>query len=540
VSLPKPKNQSTFFDVAFLLEALFGPMDRHRLFRQKVLPVLRRARPELAELYCPDNGRPAIEPVLSAGVTLLQFIHKVPDRQAAERLRLDLGWKYALDLELDYRGFHPSHLVHFRQQLAEAGKGRVVLDVLVEALREEGLIRKRSKVRLDSTHVLGLVAKMSRLEVVRETLRVVLEALERQGASEKLDGWELLIERYRDSQVDWRRQSKAQLGAKVAQAGRDALRIIAWARAQEASVWGHDKVLLLERVFLEQYELEAGEPQPREKEDSRAVKNPHDPEAQWSTKDTTKDKSWVGYKAQLMETVPEDGEAKPKGEPTEQFITDVVTTEAVASDIDGMHRMQAGQGARGEEPAPETHVDAAYISGETLAEAQAEGRELIGPALPSQRHKGCFPSEDFDVDIAARKAVCPAGKTSSQCSLIRDSHQDKEYYRFEWGSQCEECPLQSRCTTSKSGRRILSVGIHHDLLQQRRRDMKTEEFQARTRQRNAIEGTISEATRAGMRRTRYRGLAKTALANYFVAAACNVNRWLRRLSWQMECAPAQS
>lgn len=540
MSLPKPKTQRTFFDTAFVVGPLFGPTDRYRLFRERVLPALRRARPKLAKLYCADNGRPAIEPVVSAGTTLLQFMEKEPDRQAAERVRLDLGWKYALDLELAETGFHPTHLVHFRQLLSDAGEERVVFDTLLEVLGEAGLVRKRARTRLDSTHVLGLVASMSRLEVVRETLRLALEALEREGVVGRFEGWEVLTERYVASTVDWGRQSKAQFAERFIQAGHDALRIIVWARRQGPSGWGHDKLLLLERVFLEQYEFEAGDPQPRAKEESRTVKNPHEPEAQWSTKDTTKDKSWVGYKTQLMETVAEDGEAKPKGEPTEQFIIDVVTTEAVASDIDGMHRMLDGQAARGEERPPALHVDAAYVSAETLAEAEAEGRELIGPALPSKEHKGCFASEAFDVDIAARQALCPAGKTSSQCSLIHDSHPGRDYYRFEWGSQCDGCALASRCTTAKSGRRILSVGVHHGLLQGRRREMKTEAFQALTRQRNGIEGTISEVTRAGLRRTRYRGLAKTALANYFVAAACNVKRWLRRLIWQAECAPAES
>jgi len=82
------------------------------------------------------------------------------------------------------------------------------------------------------------------------------------------------------------------------------------------------------------------------------------------------------------------------------------------------------------------------------------------------------------------------------------------------------------------------VGVHHDRLQARRREMKTEAFGQRMHQRNAIEGTISELTRLGLRRTRYRGLAKTTLANDFLAAACNVRRWLRLLAWRQETAPA--
>jgi transposase len=540
VSVPKPRRQRSFFDASFLVDELFGPQDPYRLFREKVLPALWRERGVLARLYCEGNGRPAIEPVVMAAVTVLQFMEKVTDRKAVEMVRLHLGWKYALDLELDYAGFHPTDLVVFRQRLLAGGQERLVFDVVLAILREAGLIRKRSKVRVDSTHVVAVVAKMNRLEVVRESLRLALGETERQGMQGSVADWDVFVERYRDSHVDWRRQTKGQLIAKFAQAGHDALRLIVWARGQALSLGGSEKMLVLERVFLEQYELGADGPRPREKEGSRTIKNPHEPEAQWSTKNTTKDKSWVGYKVQVEETVPEDGKAKPKGEPTEQFITDVVTTEAVASDIDGMHRMAEGQAARGESPARETYVDSAYVSGETLAAAQAQGRELVGPALPSQKHKGKFATKDFDIAIAARKARCPAGKSSSQCSLIHDSHQGRAYYRFEWGAQCDACPLRPQCTGSRGGRRTVSVGIHHDLLQRRRREMETDAFRTRLRQRNAIEGTISELARAGLRHTRYRGLAKTALANYFIATACNVRRWFRRLTWQAQCAPAAS
>jgi len=59
------------------------------------------------------------------------------------------------------------------------------------------------------------------------------------------------------------------------------------------------------------------------------------------------------------------------------------------------------------------------------------------------------------------------------------------------------------------------------------------------RHRNAIEGTQSELVRAhGLRHARYRGLAKAKLQNYFIAAACNIKRWLRRLAWQLEQSAA--
>jgi hypothetical protein len=85
--------QSSFFDVSFLASNLFDGKDPYSLFRQKVLPALEAQREQLGAMYCATNGRPAIDPVLVAGVTLLQFMEKAPDRQAIERLRLHLGWK---------------------------------------------------------------------------------------------------------------------------------------------------------------------------------------------------------------------------------------------------------------------------------------------------------------------------------------------------------------------------------------------------------------------------------------------------------------
>ena len=66
-------SQLSFFDVSFLTENLFDADSPYRLFRQKILPALEAQRPQLSAMYCATNGRPAVDPVLVAGVMLLQF-----------------------------------------------------------------------------------------------------------------------------------------------------------------------------------------------------------------------------------------------------------------------------------------------------------------------------------------------------------------------------------------------------------------------------------------------------------------------------------
>jgi transposase-like protein DUF772 len=176
----KPSDpQRSFYHTSYLCGELFGATNRYHLFRERILPKLFSLRCQLDSLYCENNGRPAVDPVLLAGVTLLQFIEKAPDRVAAERVVYHLGWKYALDLELDYEGFHPTVLVYFRDRLEENKAERVIFDGVLALLIEMGVVKRKSKQRFDSTHILGYVKEMSRLECAVETVRLALADLSR-------------------------------------------------------------------------------------------------------------------------------------------------------------------------------------------------------------------------------------------------------------------------------------------------------------------------------------------------------------------------
>src|SRR5512142_1545590 len=176
MSLRPARDQRSFYHTSALCGDLFGTRDRYRLFRENILPKLLALRGKLASLYCDNNGRPAVDPVVLAGVTLLQFMERVSDRLAAEQVVYHLGWKYALDLELSDGGFHPTVLVYFRDRLEEKQAERLIFDEILELLIETGLVRRNGKQRLDSTHVWACVKQMSRLECAVETLRLALEA----------------------------------------------------------------------------------------------------------------------------------------------------------------------------------------------------------------------------------------------------------------------------------------------------------------------------------------------------------------------------
>jgi len=542
VSLPAFSTQAELFSTAGLSSSLFAPTDRYRLFAQMIYPVVASAREELQKCYCADNGRVAIEPVLMLGVSLLQYLDGLPDRQAVEMVRYHAGWNFALNRQLGDELFHPTTLVNFRQRLIQQEQSALGFKTILDALAEAGLVSRQSRQRLDSTQMLGLVSRMSRLDCVRESLRLALQELDGSVGPEARPGfWLELWERYVQSQIDYRASSEA-LGRKLVEAGTDTARLLGWARdpSQNHLAWG-PQLLLLERVLGEQFEMNAAEVALKSKAElsSDRVQNPHDPEATYAVKgEGQKKKEHVGYKVQVAETVTQ-AELEP-GEPTQNFLTGIVTHAAYQSDEAGAEKMEAEQAAMGLDKPPVQYVDGAYVSAEKLAAAQAEGRSLIGPAASAPHNNGGrYTTEDFQIEVEQRKAICPAGRENTQCSRLEEQVTGKVTYRFEWSTHCADCPLRERCVGPEQKHRTLVVGEHHSALQSRRQEQKTEAFAQQMKHRNGIEGTQSELVRAhGIRRARYRGLAKARLQNYFAAAACNIKRWVNRKMWELSQAAA--
>lgn len=501
------------------------------LMRDSLLPAIEGRRGELEAMYAPVMGRPEADPVMLMAVSVLQVMRRLPDRACTEACRYDARWRYALG---DIPAFHPTTLVNFRKRLTDCGRARLALDACLEAMRTAGYLKSCGAVRIDSTHLLARIANMSRLECVRETLRLALGFLSAFGGEA---AWEPWVSRYalRDPE-ELRKASPAGLTARMAEAGADMPEVLARADALGGSVSEAEPVALLRRVFVEQFEIRDGIPTQRRTSAAGSVVSPHDPEAQWSTKKALGGRGWEGYKAQVCESVHDT--VREKGEPTMTVLTAILVQPATASDqgsvpgILAAHQSAVGVGLA---PPAEVFVDAGYVSAPSLRKAEGDGYTLTGP-MPAPPHSGeRFGSDSFDIDIPGRLAICPAGNASSECVRTHDAKRGDIYY-FEWPEKaCVACALREQCVSTKNklARRTLDVGGDHMLSQTRRNLCKTPEYRARMRRRNAIEGTYSELVRGyGLRRCRYKGWAKTNLQATFIAAACNLSRWARRLCWE--------
>ena len=123
------------------------------------------------------RGQPAEAPWRLALVTVMQFAEGLSDRQAAEAVRARIDWKYALGLEPDDPGFDFSVLSEFRSRLVQGSAEGLLLEALLSACKARGYLKARGRQRTDSTHVLGALRVLNRLERVGETLRSALNAI---------------------------------------------------------------------------------------------------------------------------------------------------------------------------------------------------------------------------------------------------------------------------------------------------------------------------------------------------------------------------
>lgn len=479
---------------------------------------------EFAPLYS-EEGRGAICPIVLSLVVLFQYLEKLPDREAAAAVVVRMDWKYALHVPLEWQGFHYSTLSYFRQRLLEHGAERLLFDKILAWIISEGYSRKLQKQRTDSTHVLGKVAALSRLELLWETLRTTLKALEKAAPAWYKKALPATVhEAYSERRHDWRLNEK-EVQQETKKAGQDGY----WLLDQlQASAPKHVRTLaevetlrqVLEQVFTRSEEGDGSGGNklqlrsPKRGQGKETIVNPHDPEARWSEK---RGKHWRGYKLQVTETAePEDGCT---------FLTDIRIVGASTHDSEVVTQIQDQLIGAGR--APETMVvDQGYVSCANLAESLARGITLLGPlpADTSGKPEG-YRQEDFTLDWENETATCPQGVVTHVWAAREKDNRPGIYIRF--GAACHSCDAWGKCTTGKRGR-TLFVSMYHDLIAQRRAEQQTADFQEAMKARAAVEGTISMLVRShGARQARYRGREKVNLQALCTGAAVNLKQVMR-------------
>lgn len=499
-----------------------------------------RFRDELGPLYADERfsdlfavrGQPAESPSRLALVTVMQFSEGLSDRQAADAVRARIDWKYALGLELTDPGFNFSILSEFRQRLIVGQREQLLLEALLDELKQRRLLKARGQQRTDSTHVLAAIRELNRVEVVGETMRRALNELA-EAASDWLqtitpsDWFPRYAQRFDTIRLPKELAARQQLLETI---GTDGVKLLTALQASSARemLSRLPGVEILRQMWIQQYYSESREDgtlstrlraETEQPPGAQRIHSPYDIEARYSAKRTTE---WVGYKVFLTETCDPDDI---------HLITHVETTSSVTQDLDMGETIHAALAQK--ELLPNEHLmDAGFIDAALLVNSPQDWQvEIVGPVKKDVRWqanagKG-FGLANFHLDWDAHVATCPQGHSSSGWSDQRNAaHQHVIHIKFP-PAICQACPVQADCTRSKRGNRTLIVQPQpeHEALQHTRRTQETAEFRKRYAKRSGIEGTISQGTRAfDLRASRYIGLTKTRLQMIATATAINLHR----------------
>ncbi len=465
---------------------------------------------DLAELYCPDNGRPSLPPSLLSGVLLLQFYDDVSDAEAIARLAFDLRWKVALTLGLDFDPPHASSLSVFRSRLLEHGQECYAFDRLLAVGRAAGFLPEKVSLLIDTTPQLGAGAVQDTYTLIRKGVRRVLKAAgyqtpaKRRGLATNLGAY---LESDHKADIDWNDPTARAAQLKVLVADAHAALDLALTECEDAEVrsagWLLTKILGDDLVTDDQ-----GDPQIGRGVAPDRVISLTDPEMRHGHK--SKAKHFDGRKVTVATDAANELVLAVETMPANR--TDGAELLAVVDTVQAQAGVTVAQ----------VLGDTSYGTADNRAACTTRGIELLSP-LPEASDPAVAKAA-FGLDLDAPSATCPAGQTTITVHPARDD-QGRPVLRFQFPrGVCETCKLFARCVQSKTDGRTITSHYHEGLLRTARAQQATPEFKASYRKRAAIERKIADLVEHGLRRARYLGQVKLRLQNNWIGAVVNLQR----------------
>lgn len=475
---------------------------------------------DFADLFRSGLGRPSMPAPVAATILTLQTLLDLSDAEAAEAARCDVRWKVAIGMALDDKGFHPSTLTYWRRRLAKSSRPHRINEAVRNVVEATGVLRGRHRRAVDSTILADAVATQDTITQLVAAVRRVARQVP--GAAEQIAA---VCTGHDYSQpgkpsIDW--DDPAAKDALVSALVNDANALVAALVETTLDEQAQSALALLALVAGQDVE-------PAEDSDgsdgrwriARRVAEDRvistvDPEARHTRKSPEARRD--GYRAHVA-AEPDTGiitdEELSKAAGTENsdpavaqrfLAADIANSSTSTDDV----QASGEDGIEGDASARrEWYGDSAYGTGDLRGAIDDADHEAVIKPKPLQcAVEGGFTVDDFTVDEDEQTVTCPNGN-SRPISATRVA---------TFGALCRDCPLRERCTTSKTGRKIV-LHDRDDLLRKARRDWKNNpDLRERYRRhRPNVERVVSQVASRGGRRLklRYRGTARN-------------NAWLKR------------
>lgn len=403
---------------------------------------------ELKDKYCHDNGRNAVHPIRMFKYLLLKTIYTLSDADLVDRARVDMSFKYFLEMAPEDGVIDPSLLTHFRRKRL---KDTDLLDLLigktVEIAIEKNIIRSKSII-VDATHTKARYNQLTPQEILRNRSKKVRKEIY------SLD--ESMKEKF---------PKKPQ--ADTIEAEIDYTQKLIEVIEKEPVLKEYPRVKEPLNLLKETVE-----------DDIEFLHESKDPDARVGHKSA--DSSFFGYKTHLAMS-------------EERIITGAIVTTGEKNDGKQLETLVQKSKKAGMEI--DTIIgDAAYSEKDNLKYASDNRMKLVAKLNPSVSH-GCRKEEDeFEFNKDAGMYVCPAGhmaiRKAKQGKKNQGTNQRMTYY-FDV-EKCRRCPLRDGCYQPGAKSKTYSVSIKSAEHNHQTDFQNSEEFKAKAKERYKIEAKNSE------------------------------------------------
>jgi IS5 family transposase len=391
------------------------------------------------------RGRPTVPARVLATVMVLQAHEGLSDREATDRLEVDLRWQAAAGVDAGAEAFHPTVLVGQRNRLRASSRPRRLFEDSKVVARQAGVLHGRARV-LDSTPLFDAVATQDTVTQLRAVIRKLLMVLD--STAPALAARVRAVLSRDDDYVtagkppcDWDDPAARQVlvdelvhdalaalavldGVTLTGAARDAADLLALVAGQDVAE-GDDGVFRIVRGVARD-----------------RVISTVDPEARHGHK--SQNRRFDGYKTHVSI------------DPDSELIDEATVTPANTPDRDVVDDLLAP--SADEPDKPEVVGDSAYADGETRERLGNAGYTVRAKVPSARNREGRFTKDRFHVNLDDETVTCPAGQTATITWSRRGGG------KASFKPHCRTCPLRSRCTAARRGRSI-SIHRHEALLQ---------------------------------------------------------------------------
>ncbi|MEI2664479.1 IS1182 family transposase [Rossellomorea sp. LJF3] len=403
---------------------------------------------ELKDKYCHTNGRNAIHPIRIFKYLLLKTIYTLSDVDLIERTKVDMSFKFFLEMAPEDDVIDPSLLAYFRRKRL---KDEDLLDLLimktVEIALEKGVIKSQSVI-LDATHTKARYNQTSPQEVLRNQSKKVRKLVY------SID--ETMKEKFPSKPTEDTIEAELDYTQKLVEIMENEPKLTEIPKVKEPLN------LLKETV----------------EDDLVYLQESADPDARIGHK--TADSSFFGYKTHLAMV-------------QERIITAATITTGEKTDGKELPTLVEKSKEAGIE-VKEVIGDAAYSGSQNLKYANEHEFELISKLNPHVSYGARKKEEKFEFNKDAGMYFCPAGHMAVRKARQGKKNQSKNQvntYYFDV-EKCKRCPLQEGCYKSGAKTKSYSVSMKSEEHTKQIEFQNSERFKERAKERYKIEAKNSE------------------------------------------------